>query len=123
MHTVGLNHFLTFLVVAFASYRVTRVIVDDTITAKWRQWLWRHAYVSAGFDSRTEREVSMRRHGLVGWAWEKAFQLFTCPHCTGWWISLGLFAAWWWGSDNVRVAIAAVAVSGMQSLISSRRDA
>lgn len=122
-HTIGLNHFLTVVVVALAAYRLTRVVVEDTISASFRAWLWRHAYEPAGFDTRLEREVSYRRHGRVGWVWEKAFQLATCPHCTGFWLSIGAFAAWLHGPAWVRTGLLALAVSGIQSFISSRPGA
>lgn len=115
--------FLGLVVTALAAYRLTRIVVADSISASFRQWVWRRAYTPAGFDSLTERDVAYRRDGLRGWAWEKAFQLVVCPHCTGFWMSLGSFTLWRYGPASGRLALMALAVSGLQSFISSRPDA
>lgn len=115
-----LEAFIALVVVGLASYRLTRVIVSDTITASFRVWLWRHAYDDGGYDSLTERNVTTRR----SWAWEKLYQLFTCPFCTGWWISLAFYWAWMFADWRwTHHAIAALAATGIQAVISSRPSA
>lgn len=118
--------FLAHLVVALAAYRITRVIVDDTITASWRTWLWRHAYVVGGYDAATDRNVAVRRDGggtLAGWAWVKAYQLFTCPFCTGWWVTIAFYVAWFGWPSSARDVVRLAAAIGMQAFVSSRPGA
>lgn len=118
--------FLALLVVALASYRLTRVMVDDTITASWRSWLWRRAYMPAGYDAHADRDVAVRRDGggtIRGWAWEKAYQLNTCPFCMGWWFTIGLYVAWFGTPDTARDLVRLAACIGMQAFVSSRQGA
>jgi hypothetical protein len=120
---VTLEHFLALAVIGFASYRLTRVVVEDSITASFRAWIWRRAYVPVGYDSRSDREVASRRDGYAGWAWEKAFQLVTCPFCTGWWLTIGLYVAWFGWPSRARDVVALAAAIGMQAFVSSRQGA
>lgn len=115
--------FLALAVVALAAYRLTRVVVEDTITASFRAWVWRRAYVPAGYDARADRDTAVRRHGRAGWAWEKLFQLVTCPFCLGWWVTIGLFVAWFGWPSTAREVVLLAAAIGMQAFISSRPHA
>lgn len=121
---MSIYEFLALATIALAAYRITRVIVSDTITQSFRAWIWRRAYQPDGYDSRTDRETIGRRPGMVGWAWEKAFQLVDCPFCTGWHVTLAFYWAWhYWHAAWVRPVLSALAAVGMQAFVSSRRDA
>lgn len=53
-----------FLVVALAAYRLTRLLVTDTILDRPRNWLFTHAPAKIG-------------------------ELLDCPHCLGVWVGAG----------------------------------
>jgi hypothetical protein len=111
---------LSFLILALASYRLTRVVTDDTITDAARAWVWRRAYIVSAYDSERDQETTMTRS--VAWSW--LYRLVSCPFCVGWWVSLACYWAWWYSAWAwMRPALSAVAVAGGQAFISSRRDA
>lgn len=111
--------FLGLVVVAFAAYRVTRVVVADTISDSFRAWVWARSYERIDdYDSLADTDTRTARRS---WWWEKAYQLVSCPWCTGWWVSLATYAAWFhWHVSFARPVIAAVAVAGLQGFIASR---
>lgn len=119
---MSIEPFLGLVVAAFAAHRVQRVVTADTISARFRAWLWGRAYERVqDYDSEGDRDTRTVRRS---WAWEKAFQLCDCPHCLGFWCSLATYAAWFhWHVSFARPVIAAVAVAGIQSFVSSRQDA
>lgn len=110
--------FLAVLIAALAAYRLTRIVVADSITDPARAWLWRRTFAEAGWDSERDRPAVI----VVSRAWWWVHELVTCPFCTGWWVSLGVWAAWihW---PTARPAVVAVAVAGGQALLSSRAGA
>lgn len=95
----------TLVLDALATYRLTKLVVDDQLTAEPRDAVVQAAYAAAG----------RREHMLAGyegggdpngypgfWAEEvvpndmdppKLAILVTCPWCAGMWISLGVVAA------------------------------
>ncbi len=121
------------LVDALATYRLTKLVVDDQITAEWRDAVIRWAYLR----ERPDRWPKCR--GDVGdWAEQhmdngpgswvsvvetdcdppKLAYLVTCPHCSSIWLAFGvvlarrLFPRWWAG---VGEALALSAVAGLVS--------
>lgn len=114
--------FLGLVVVAFAAYRVTRVVVADTISDSFRAWVWARSYERIDdYDSLADTDTRTARRS---WWWEKFYQLVSCPHCTGFHVSWVLYLGWFhWHVSFVRPFIAAVAVAGIQSFVSSRQDA
>lgn len=111
--------FLALLAIALCAYRVTRVVTDDTISQSFRAWVWRLAYRTAGYDSLREGTVQVRR----SWLGEKAYQLVSCPFCLGWWVTIGVFVAWFGWPRTARDVVRLGAAIGMQAFVSSRRDA
>lgn len=121
---------LAVLIVALAAHRLARGVAVDSITDRPRDWLYAKAYtqpVAQPFPpgARDEHDAE-----LEGWepppparvksrAWSWLYGLTSCPHCCGWWLSLGLWIAWtnW---DDSHAVIAAVAVAGAQSVISAK---
>ena len=72
-NTVGVSEGAALEVVldALATYRLTRLVVEDEITAPLREKLWRH------FDPGDTR---------IGY-------LFTCPWCVSFWVGAGVVCA------------------------------
>ena len=62
---------------ALASYRITRLIVEDDITAPLREKV---------------RHAAMRSVDSPGVA-AKVNTLLSCPWCVGWWVACGVVAA------------------------------
>lgn len=116
---MSLEQFLALVVIALAAYRATRVVVADSISDPFRAWLWRHAFADGGYDAHADEEVAVRRSRV--WAW--IFEGLSCAFCTGWWLSLAGWWAWFHGAAWCRTGLAAVAVAGLQALLSSRSHA
>lgn len=127
---------LSIIVVALAAHRAARALSTDTITDRLRGYVYDRAFTHpaldpAGPDEWTaqadyeagiipppeERVAPERQTTSVVWAY--LYGLLSCPHCCGFWISIGLWALWR-NVDDLRVWIAAGAVAGLQSAISAR---
>lgn len=100
-----------FLVVSLAAFRITRFVVFDSLIggnldsqSKFSRWLDVFAYDSEGNNRTLIR-------GKIG-------DLLTCPYCVGAWVSLGVVAVWFYGSDPVRWGVTVWAVAGLQALLS-----
>ena len=101
-----------FVVVVLAAFRVVRFVVFDKLVgahlesrSKFSRRLDTWAYDQNGQDRSFVR-------GKVG-------DLLTCPWCIGFWISLAVWAAFWWGPEWVQYATYAWAVAGAVALISA----
>lgn len=125
------------VVVAFASYRITRVITTDTLLAAARERLYRWAWVEpdepelyairraehpvVGFGHDDEANPPMPRNGGLR---TYVNELFNCPWCMGVWISYAVLAFWCWVvRDGVAVAaylVLGAAVAGAQGWLQSR---
>jgi len=134
---------LGLVVTILAAYRITRIITTDSITARWRDRLYRWAWVEPDEDAEyraawarwngetpfppdgeEERQVPMPRRG-GGRTYVN--ELFNCPWCMGVWISYAMTAFWLWVvRDGAPVAVYLVvgaAVAGAQGFLASRQDA
>lgn len=82
-----------FALIAVASYRLWRLLAEDTILDRPRKW-------SLGISEWQEGDTvpsSYRR---------KAGEFLTCPWCLGFWVALGWWAAWLiWEEWAVFVAV------------------
>lgn len=128
---------LSFVVVVLAAYRATRIVTTDSLTERFREALYRWAWVES---DETEAYASSwlrwnapaplvagaalpRRGGFRTYVSE----LFQCPWCLGVWVSYAITAAWWWGvrdGGSVFVfVIVGLAVAGGQGFMASRVDA
>ncbi len=121
------------VLVALAAHRAARAITTDTISDRPRAWVYDHAFahpallpvtpwnpdeVEAGVIPPPEERVAPEPQ-TVSKLWAYAYGLLSCPHCSGFWISILL----WWGwseVDDLRVWIAAGAAAGLQSVISAK---
>jgi hypothetical protein len=129
---------LSFLVVVLAAYRATRIVTTDSISAPFRERLYRWAWVEP-----TEPDaysVAAGRVRLAGYAFDDASPLpregglrtyvsevFQCSWCLGVWVSYVVAAVWWWGVRDggpvVAFAVVGLAVAGGQGFLASRADA
>jgi len=112
-------------ILALAAYRITRLIVDDTILGKppksdnagnlldegtgYRRWLDGWAYKADGSN----------RGALRGWLGD----LLTCSFCTGVWVTAGCLALWVNGGDVGQWFLIGAAIAGGQAFIGSRSGA
>lgn len=125
-----MNPILAVLVCALAAHRVARGVAVDDITAPFRNWVGRRAWVIVAADPFPEgcRDVDdailegwrpppepMLRAGPIAWF----YGLITCPHCVGFWISLGGYALWV-NERGSHAWVAAVAVAGAQSIFAAK---
>lgn len=124
------------VLVALCAHRAARAITTDTITDRPRAWVYDHAFhhpalEPVGIDewnARAEAEAGVimppaervaPEAQTISKPWAYVYGLMSCPHCSGWWISLVLWWAWW-NVDDLRVWIAAGAVAGLQSVVSAK---
>lgn len=86
---------------ALAAYRLTKLVVDDDITAEPRDAVVRSAYESAGrADQHRQRHPEVDSYPGA-WADSvandpdppKIATLVTCPWCSGMWVALGVVIA------------------------------
>lgn len=103
---------LALVIVALASYRLTRIVTADSLTYEFRQRAYRWAWSDEG-EAPTPRA-----------AWRTyAYELTTCSFCLGVWVSAGAYAAWRWGPEWGRTGLVIAAIAGAQAYISSRPGA
>lgn len=131
---------LGLVIVALASYRLTRIVTTDKITEQWRdrlyRWAWvepdepeqyRAAWVRWQGDAPFEGEGSTRPMPRAGGFRTYVNELFNCPWCLGWWVSYGVLAFWVWvvrdGTAVAAYLVVGAAVAGAQGFLASRRDA
>lgn len=102
--------FLDVLLVGLASYRVTRLVVADTIWQPTRNRLL--AWLERG-----------RRRSVRGWLGAKAAEALSCPFCAGVWITAGVALAWVYGGSAGRWFVWAAAACAVQALASNVDEA
>lgn len=115
------SYALALVVIALASHRLQRIATKDTLSDPLRAWVWAKAYIEGAEWNEDGTPKIVVRSKDWRWAWF----FIECPHCVGWWTSLATFAVWFFApwSWLWHPMIAAVAVAGMQSFVSSRKDA
>lgn len=138
------------VVLALASFRVTTLVVDDWVPfGPIREWVWlRWPYGDSATGTETaERGIAVRpwwgrrvwaKAGPLIWsrfddAAERAKPgahigqtrvgyLFTCPACSGVWVSAGWWVAWQRWAAGTLIAGSLAAVAGLQLLASRFGD-
>lgn len=99
---------VTLLVLGFAAFRLTRLVVIDTLTAGLRNKV--HSFLI----NRAQKQ------GKLAFIWEKLYELSSCTWCAGFWVSLGLYTAYLWNEpwDFTRKDwIIVFAIAGIQGLL------
>lgn len=105
------------VVLALASYRVSRLVTQDTVTANLRGalfgWAWDEEHpITVGSGKDAHFEPAPRA------AWRTyVYEGLTCPVCLGVWASGAVYAAWRWGGTVGRVGVAVASIAGAQTLI------
>lgn len=99
---------LPLLVLAFASYRLTRFLVIDSLVE--------------GFRGRFYTFLSNRsqKNGHLHLVWEKLYELSSCTWCAGFWISTILYTVYVWTGpqDFSRFDVINIfAIAGIQGLL------
>lgn len=93
---------IEFVIVALASFRVTRLVVFDQLTEPLRE--------------RTVYKLSDT--GLGGWTKD----LFDCPWCIGFWFAALFTLGWAWSSDVTFWIALPFAFSAVTGLVSRNLD-
>lgn len=121
------------IVVALAAHRAARALSTDTITDRMRAYVYDRAFFHLALPDVDDVDWDEVEAGLIppppervappaqtrSYGWAYLYGGLSCPHCCGWWLSIGGWALWR-NVDGSRVWIAAVAVAGLQSVISAR---
>jgi hypothetical protein len=121
---------LAVLIVALAGHRVARAIAHDDISEPFRTWVSGKAYRWPDRDPWPDGARDEQDAVLAGWAppgeavrrsrvWSWVYGLVSCPHCCGFWISIGLWALWV-NVGDLRVWVMGVAVAGAQSVLTAK---
>lgn len=117
---------LSIFVLGLASYRVTRLVVLDTLVDEPRMWALRHLAprpARSGLgqfrEGITIRGSRFRRSRI------KIAEGLQCTYCVGVWITLGLCGLWHLGALYpdvgllLRAPIIVAGICGLQALLSS----
>lgn len=107
------------LVYALAVFSITRLITYDSLIEGWREWFFTH-WPHEGFQTNTRpkrgRFITTSNGGYYVNVGTKLGELIHCPWCTGFWVALGLYAAfvaWPIGTTFVLVPLAFRVVAGV----------
>ena len=125
MTTVSTAEFLTLLLLGLAAYRLTRLVVVDTILGDWGD----DEDYGTGLRGLVDRVLLRRtdhgrgllepRNRLCAWASE----LLACTWCAGVWVSAAVVVAWYHGGAVVEWVVAISAVAAIQGYLNSRANA
>jgi hypothetical protein len=112
-----LPYWFDFLVLILASFRLTRLIVDDKITEFIRRPFHRTVEETLP-DGRTEEFIEIKGTGLRYWIGE----LLSCHWCTGVWSTMILYIGYllWPGYANHLITV--LAIAGCASIIQTLLD-
>lgn len=100
--------FLPLVVLGLAAYRLTRLLVIDTIFE--------------GSRNRLHTFLVNRQHGKLRLFWDKAHDLLSCTWCSGTWVSVALYSVFVWHNptDFTRLDwISVLAIAAIQGLLHS----
>lgn len=102
---ITVNLLLTYLVLAWASYRATRFVVIDTLIENVRGRV---------------QTFLFNREGKTKVVWHKLLDLISCTWCAGFWVSLTVYSLWFWTNpiDFTRFdVIIILAIAGVQGIL------
>lgn len=96
------------IILALASYRLTRFLIIDTLIAGIRN----------KFHSALVNQS--QKSGKLHKVWEKLYEFTSCTWCFGFWVSLALYWAYTWSSPanwNQNFIISVFAIAGIQGML------
>jgi len=110
------------VILVLAAFRLTTLVVTDTILDRPRNWLHNQFPVSETYVTEKPKRGTARYVNASEPKWwvEKGTfigDLTSCAYCAGVWISVALGALWYYVPAS-HVAVSVVAVAGGQLLLS-----
>lgn len=100
-----------FLLLAFGTFRIWRLLADDKILEKPRRWL-----VRLGPDWREEGDPVPENYR------EYLAVFLMCPWCLGFWLSLAIWGAWQVWPHITEVAMVPFALNAAMALVRGNLD-
>ena len=107
-----MDSWLDFFLLVFASFRLTRLIVYDTITEFLRA-PFHETVVETLADGSTETYIEIKGSGIKYWIGE----LLSCHWCTGFWCTVIIYGAYELYPDISLPFISIFAIAGIASII------
>lgn len=107
-----MDSWLDLFLLVFASFRLTRLIVYDTITEFIRA-PFHETIVEEMEDGSTETYIEVKGTGIRYWIGE----LLSCHWCTGFWTTIILYSAYELVPRFAMPVIAILAIAGTASLV------
>jgi hypothetical protein len=108
----SMDSWLDLFLLVFASFRLTRLIVYDTITEFIRK-PFHETIVETMEDGSTETYIEVKGSGLRYWIGE----LLSCHWCTGIWTTVFLYGAYELVPSIAMPVIIILAIAGIASII------
>lgn len=102
------------LILAFASFRLTRLLVFDKITSLIRS-PFHHEVEEINENGETEFYIEIKGKGMRAWIGE----LLSCYWCTGVWCTAFLYGLWWMWPIGAEPLIVVLAIAGLAGIIES----
>lgn len=122
---------LHFAILALAAFRLTRLVIDDTIMKPFRSWIFnRWPAQDAEYDAgdKVKGGVFQQAAKLYAndptWIGDRLAMLLGCYACAGFWVSLIVAVAYWLWSSTVwlLVPFALSAVVWLLALVQERLE-
>lgn len=105
-----------FVVVGLAGFRLTRLVVFDSLFGF---NLESGSAMARRLDVWAWQSDGNARPGRTGWVKDKIGNLLVCAYCTGFWLTLGCWALMVYGNHPTRMAVTAVAATGLAALLNN----
>lgn len=99
---------IAFIIMALATFRIWRLLSEDTILDYPRRWLVRLPY-----DWREGKRIPPEYRARLG-------EFIGCPWCLGWWISLVIWLAWLKWPNTVEALCVPLAFSAVVGIVHGR---
>ncbi|HAQ08683.1 MAG TPA: sporulation protein [Bacillus bacterium] len=109
-----MDNWLDLFLLVFASFRLTRLIVYDTITEFIRA-PFHETVVETLADGRKDTYIEIKGSGIKYWIGE----LLSCHWCTGFWCSVIIYGAYEFYPHISLPFISIFAIAGIASIIQS----
>ncbi|WP_210364779.1 DUF1360 domain-containing protein [Bacillus sp. REN3] len=107
-----MDSYLELILIVFASFRLTRLIVFDKITEFIRR-PFHETFVETLPDGSEEAYIEIKGEGIRYWIGE----LLSCHWCTGFWCSVMVYCGYYFIPEIMMPFISIFAIAGMSSII------